>query len=172
MRLRLACTGAVLVAIAACAALGEMSPSDRVGRHGARPAGDGLLLSHPGSSAGVGQAGGGPRRGLATLVWFFHEVSSRPVTDITTVEDPLTVLFVCILVVHSFHVPSRRDLLFSLGASAGLMAVGAAQAIDLHYGVYAVAWVGFVLWGLVESWASAATAGGHPQPVWAAPCSR
>ena len=97
-------------------------------------------------------------------------MSSRPVTDITTVENPLTVLFVCILVVHSFHVPSRRDLLFSLGASAGLMAVGAAQAIDLHYGVYALAWVGFVLWasGRVLG-IGAATAGGHPQPVWAAP---
>jgi transglutaminase-like putative cysteine protease len=96
---------------------------------------------------------------ITTLIWFFHQVSTRPVTDITTVEDPLTVLFVCIQVVHSFHVPSRRDLMFSLGASAGLMAVGAAQAIDLHFGYYAVVWVAFVLWGLVESWSSASHGG-------------
>ncbi len=68
-------------------------------------------------------------------------------------------MFVCILVVHSFHVPARRDLLFSLGASAGLMAVGAAQAIDLHFAIYALAWVGFVLWALVESWTSASQGG-------------
>ena len=96
---------------------------------------------------------------IATLIWFFDQVMTRPVTDITTVEDPLTVLFVCIQVVHSFHVPSRRDLMFSLGASAGLMAVGAAQAIDLHFAYYAVIWVAFVLWGLVESWSSASQGG-------------
>ena len=101
---------------------------------------------------------------VGSLVWFFHEVSTRPVTDITTVENPLTVLFVCILVVHSFHVPARRDLLFSLGASAGLMAVGAAQAIDLHYGIYALAWVAFVLWALIESWTSASHGGRTSAP--------
>jgi transglutaminase-like putative cysteine protease len=86
-------------------------------------------------------------------------VTGRAITDITTVENPLTVLFVWILVVHSFHVPCRRDLVFSLGASAGLMAVAAAQAIDLHYGVYAVPWVAFGLWALVEMWASASGGG-------------
>ncbi len=151
--MRVACTGAVLVAIAACASLGEMShPTEWIA----------LLLvplgmafsyatrARPPEWVKVGVALGA----VGSLVWFFNEVSSRPVTDITTVENPLTVLFVCILVVHSFHVPSRRDLLFSIGASAGLMAVGAAQAIDLHYGIYALAWVGFVLWALIESWAS------------------
>ena len=96
---------------------------------------------------------------VAVLVWFFHQVSGHSVPDITTVENPLTVLFVWIQVVHSFHVPARRDLLFSLGGSAGLMAVAAAQAIDLHFGVYALAWFGFGLWGLVEMWASASQGG-------------
>lgn len=162
VRLRLACTGAVLIAIAACAALGEMSrPTEWIA----------LLLvplgmafsyttrARPAEWVKLAVAVGA----VGSLVWFFHEVSTRPVTDITTVENPLTVLFVCILVVHSFHVPARRDLLFSLGASAGLMAVGAAQAIDLRYGIYALGWVVFVLWALIESWASASQ-GGRTSP--------
>ena len=163
VRLRLACTGAVLVAIAACAALGEMSRPTAWAAMALVSVGmvfSYLTRTRPPGWIKIVVAFGA----LATLIWFFHQVSSRPVTDITTVEDPLTVLFVCILVVHSFHVPSRRDLLFSLGASAGLIAVGAAQAIDLHYGVYALAWVGFVLWGLVESWASASRGGRTSAP--------
>ena len=38
--------------------------------------------------------------------------------------------------------PARRDLAFSLAGSATLMAVAAAQAVDLAFGVYVVAWVG------------------------------
>jgi len=34
-------------------------------------------------------------------------------------------------VAHAFDVPARRDLAFSLAGSASLMAVAAAQAIDL-----------------------------------------
>jgi transglutaminase-like putative cysteine protease len=158
VRLRLACTGAVLVSIAACAALGEMSrPTEWIA----------MLLVPLGMAFSYATRARPPEwvklavavGAVGALAWFFHEVSARPVTDITTVENPLTVLFVCILVVHSFHVPARRDLLFSLGASAGLMAVGAAQAIDLRYGIYALAWVACVLWALIESWTSVSHGG-------------
>jgi transglutaminase-like putative cysteine protease len=158
LRLRLACTGAVLVAIAACAHLGEMARSTEWIALSLVPLGMAFSYAtraRPPEWVKLAVALGA----VGSLVWFFHQVSARPVTDITTVEDPLTVLFVCILVVHSFHVPARRDLLFSLGASAGLMAVGAAQAIDLHFGTYAAAWVAFVLWALIESWASASQGG-------------
>ena len=37
-------------------------------------------------------------------------------------------------VVHAFHVPSRRDVVFLAGASAGTMAVASAQAINLAFG--------------------------------------
>ncbi len=69
---------------------------------------------------------------IAVSVWFFHAVTG-PVDGIANVEEPLIVLLVSILVLHSFHVPSRRDLTFSLAAAAGLMAVGGAQAIDLTF---------------------------------------
>ncbi len=158
IRLRLACTGAVLIAIAACASLGEMSRPIEWTAMVLVPLG--MVFSYrtrdrPPEWIKLAVALGA----VGSLIWFFYEMSSRPVTDITTVENPLTILFAFVLVLHSFHVPSRRDLLFSVGASAGLMAVGAAQAIDLHYGIYAVAWVGFVLWALIESWASVSHGG-------------
>jgi transglutaminase-like putative cysteine protease len=100
---------------------------------------------------------------IGASVWFVHAVSA-PAADITSVEDPLTVLLVSVLVLHSFHVPSRRDLMFSLAASGGLMAVAGAQAIDLIFGLYVVAWAGCTIWGLVEMWASA-SGGGRLAPT-------
>ena len=73
----------------------------------------------------------------AAFVWFFHTLTSE--TGVPTVDAPLSLLLVSILVVHSFHVPSRRDLLFSLAASSGLMAVARTQAIDLRFGLFVVA---------------------------------
>src|SRR6185437_5775165 len=72
---------------------------------------------------------------IAACLWFFHSVSS-PTAGFTSVINPLTILLVSVLVVHSFHAPSRRDLLFTLGASAGLMAVAGALAIDLRFGLF------------------------------------
>ncbi len=95
---------------------------------------------------------------LAACIWFFHAVSA-PADGITSIINPLTVLLVTVLVVHSFHVPSRRDLLFTIGASAGLMAVGGALAIDLRFGLFVVAWASCCLWGLTEMWTSASGGG-------------
>ena len=158
VRLRLACTGAVLVAIAACSAEHELSRPWELASMAMVVAG--MTFSYrtrrrPPGWVKVAVAVGA----VFALVWFFEQVTGSAITDITTVENPLTVLFVWIQVVHSFHVPSRRDLLFSIGASAALMAVAAAQAIDLNYGVYALAWVGFGVWSLIEMWASASGGG-------------
>ena len=157
IRFRIACTVTVLVAIAGCSSLGEVSKG---------LAGTAMLLVSLGMTFSYVTRDRPPGAvkllvalgAVAALVWFFHDVTASPPSDITAVEDPLTVLFISIQVVHSFHVPARRDLMFSLGASAGLMAVGAAQAIDVSYGWYALVWLGFGLWALVEMWAS--TSGG------------
>jgi hypothetical protein len=158
LRTRAACAGAVLVAIAAAAAQHEVSAPVALG--GALLVAAGMAFSYatrvtPPWWIKVVVALGA----LAAMFWFFDAVSTRSIGDITTVEDPLTVLFICIQVAHSFHVPARRDLMFSLGASAGLMAVAAAQAIDLRYGVYAALWVGCGWWALLEMWASASGGG-------------
>jgi len=152
-RLRLACAGAGLTSVAAAASQGEMSWTTAllamaliaggmyfsyVTRHGP----PGWVKVIVALSA------------ISALVWFFAQVNSGPVSDITLVENPLTILFAWISAVHAFHVPARRDLVFSLGASAGLMAVAAAQAIDLTYGSYVLVWSGFSLWALLEMWSS------------------
>jgi transglutaminase-like putative cysteine protease len=152
--LRAACLCTVSIAIAACSSIGGVT----------RSAGIGLVVlgmvvsyatrSRPPAWIKFLVAAGA----IAASVWFVHAVSA-PVSDVTNVEEPLTVLLVCILVVHSFHVPSRRDLMFSLAASAGLMAVSGAQAIDLTFGVYVLAWACSGLCGLVLMWRSASDGG-------------
>jgi transglutaminase-like putative cysteine protease len=158
VRFRIACTGSVLVAIAGCSSLGEVT------RPGAWIAMVlvciGMLFSYktrvrpPGWIKVLVAIGA-----VGALSWFFNQVTSQPPSNITAVENPLTVLFISILAVHSFHVPSRRDLMFSIGASAGLMAVGAAQAIDLGFSPYALAWVAFCLWALLELWTTTSEGG-------------
>ena len=157
IRLRLACLGSVLVAIAACASLQEIALTTAVGAMVLVSVG--TAFSHatrtrPPAWVKVMVAVGA----IGACVWFFHDVSS-PAAGITSVINPLTVLLVTVLVVHSFHVPSRRDLLFNLGASAGLMAVGGALAIDLRFGLYVVAWGCCSLWALTEMWTSASGGG-------------
>jgi transglutaminase-like putative cysteine protease len=157
VRLRAACLGAVLVAIAACASLEELAPATAalaavlvtVGtvfayRTREEPPGWVKVV------VGIGAT--------AASVWFFHSLA-EPSAGFATVENPLTLLLVSVLVLHSFHVPARRDLLFSLAASSGLIAVGGAQAIDLGFGLFVAAWAGFCLWGLTEMWTSASGGG-------------
>jgi protein-glutamine gamma-glutamyltransferase len=154
VRLRMACTLAVLVAIAASTAEGEVSRLTAF--VGGALVVAGMAFSyrtreHPPGWIKVVAA----LSAVLVLVWFFHQLTTHPVTDITAVEDPLTLLFISIQVVHSFHVPARRDLLFSIAASSALMAVAAAQAIDFRFAWYAGVWMAMTLWALVELWRSA-----------------
>jgi transglutaminase-like putative cysteine protease len=157
VRLRVACLGTVLVAIATCASMAEVSW--RAALVAMALVSLGMLFSyvtrtHPPAWVKILVALGA----TAAFGWFFHTVSA-PAGNITSVINPLTVLLASVLAVHSFHVPARRDLLFSLGASAGLMAVGATEAIDLRFGLFVVAWIGLTLWSLTEMWASASGGG-------------
>ncbi len=144
------------MSIAACATVGEVSRLT-AGVAMVLVAG-GTLFSHrtrtrpPGWVKVVVAAGA-----IGAFAWFFHSLTSAEI--IATIDSPLGLLLISVLVVHSFHVPSRRDLLFSLAASAGLMAVAGAQAIDLGFGLAVVAWVCFGLWALTEMWTSASGGG-------------
>jgi hypothetical protein len=97
------------------------------------------------------------------FVWFIATVSHNATPgDISTVEGPLAVLFAWVLCTHAFDVPARRDVAYSLAGSAALMAVAAAQSVDLTLGIYVVAWVACGLWGLVSMWQSMAGARSVP----------
>jgi transglutaminase-like putative cysteine protease len=161
--LRVACGGAVLTGIGACRAEGELSWSVAVGA--AALVSLGMVVSYR------------TRRrplpwikpilavvALAAFVWFFRQLTGQGVYDVNTVENPLAVLFVWVQVAHAFDVPARRDLSFSLAGSASLMAVAAAQAIDLSFGVYVLGWAVFGLAGLLAMWSSASQ-GGRIRPV-------
>ncbi len=96
-------------------------------------------------------------------MWFIATVSRNATPgDISTVEGPLAVLFAWVLCTHAFDVPARRDVAYSLAGSAALMAVAAAQSVDLTLGVYVVAWVACGLWGLVAMWQSMTGTRGVP----------
>ncbi|HET6965510.1 MAG TPA: transglutaminaseTgpA domain-containing protein [Acidimicrobiales bacterium] len=155
VRLRMAAGGSVAVGLLAAASEHEIS----------RPAAGlsialvvaGMAFSHRTRDRSLGWVKVGVAAGaMAAMAWFVHQLSGGPTGDITSVENPLTILFAWILVVHSFHVPARRDLVFALAGSAALMAVAGAQAVDMQFGLYALSWVLFGLWTLLEVGASAA----------------
>jgi transglutaminase-like putative cysteine protease len=156
---RVAATGALAVAIAACAAEGELSPALAAGSIAAVVAGN--VFSY--------------RRRTRPLPWlkvvlavvavvafwrFYVAIAgARGVTNLGAVEGPLALLFTWIQVTHSFDVPSRRDIAFSLAGSLTLMAVAAAQAIDMTFGLYVIAWAACTVVGLVAMWGSMSGAG-------------
>ncbi len=153
---RASATGAVVVAIAACSAQGELPVWLAAGsialvvlgnlfsyRRRDRP----LPFLKVALAAVV----------VVSFIWFFATISSTATAgDLSSVERPLAILFTLIQAAHAFDVPSRRDLGFSLAGSATLMAVAAAQAVDTAFGLYVIAWAVFGLLGLLAMWDSMA----------------
>ncbi|HEV3264824.1 MAG TPA: DUF3488 and transglutaminase-like domain-containing protein [Acidimicrobiales bacterium] len=162
VQFRLASALVVVIAIAACWSQGELSPQLAVFAIVATIVGNALsywrrerpwTAVKPILAACV----------VGGFVWFILTVSrSATPGDISTVEAPLAALFAWVLSTHSFDVPARRDVAYSLAGSAALMAVAAAQTVDLSLGIYVVAWVVCGLWGLVSMWQSMSGADGVP----------
>lgn len=153
LRLRLACVAAVAAGLAAAAAEGEISRAaallagvlvaagtafSHLTRH--RPAGRIKLVVASGALAVAGE--------------FLHRIYQTASGGLAGVEGPLAVLLASILVVHSWHVPARRDLVFALAGSAALVAVAAATAVDTAFAGYALLWSAAAFWALVECGAS------------------
>jgi hypothetical protein len=97
------------------------------------------------------------------FVWFIATVTHDATPgDITTVEGPLAVLFAWVLSTHAFDVPARKDVAYSLAGSAALLAVAAAQSVDLSLAIYVIVWAACGLFGLVAMWQSIAEVHGIP----------
>ena len=80
------------------------------------------------------------------VAWqFLHDVLADPYHT----SIPLTVFLLWLQALHSFDVPARRDLLFSLLSSAVLMAVAAAFSRDLMFLTYLLAYTTAVVAALV-----------------------
>ncbi len=159
---RVASSATVVVGVGACWSQGELSPAVAAFAVVATVIGNILSYRHrqrPWPQVkpilAVCAIGG--------FVWFIVTVSAHATPgDISTVEGPLAVLFAWVLSTHAFDVPARRDVAYSLAGSAALMAVAAAQTVDLTLGVYVVAWVAFGVWGLVAMWQSMSGTRGVP----------
>jgi DNA-binding transcriptional regulator YdaS (Cro superfamily) len=76
------------------------------------------------------------------------------VGQLSSIEVPLAGLFTWVQLIHSFDVPARRDLLFSLAASGALVTLGAAQAVSIGFAAYVAIWLGACLVALSCSWRS------------------
>lgn len=159
---RVASAGTVVVGVLACQSQGELSPAVTVFAIAATVIGNILSYWRRGRPwpavkpilAVVAVAG---------FAWFIVTVNATATPgDISTVESPLAVLFAWVLSTHSFDVPARRDVAYSLAGSAGLMAVAAAQSVDLGFGIYVAAWLVLGVWALVAMWQSMSGTRGVP----------
>jgi protein-glutamine gamma-glutamyltransferase len=159
---RTASVVAVLAGIGACWSEGLLSPTVTLFAVAATVVGNVVAYRHrvrpwPGVKPilAVCAVGG--------FVWFILTVTHHATPgDIATVEGPLAVLFAWVLSTHAFDVPSRRDVTYSLAGSTALVAVAAAQSVDLGLAVWVLAWVGACVWGLVAMWQSVSETAGVP----------
>ena len=159
---RVASTLAVVVAVAACWSQGELVPAMAAFAMAATLVGNTLSYWRRQRPWMVVK----PILALCVIggfAWFAVTVTANANPgDIATVERPLAALFAWVLATHAFDVPARRDVAYSLAGSAALMAVAAAQTVDLSLAGYVVAWVACGIWGLVAMWKSMVGARGVP----------
>ncbi len=157
LQLRIAAAFSVIVGIAACRSAGEIG-----------------VLAAVLSIAGVAAGGtfshlkrnrpwrfATPVLALAAIgvfAWFFYAitaaVSANGGAGLNLLDDPLALLFVWIQVIHSFDLPSRRDLAFSIAGSGTLIAVSATQDLSASFAVYVTLWAILCAWGLSVNWSS------------------
>jgi hypothetical protein len=92
---------------------------------------------------------------LGVFASFVHQIiGAANAGQLNSIETPLAGLFVWVQIVHSFDVPARRDLLFSLAASGALLTLGASQAVSVGFLVYLGVWLAACLIALGCSWRS------------------
>ena len=83
---------------------------------------------------------------LAALAMFFREVLS----SLYDTRVPLARLFLWVQVIHSFDLPARKDLGYSLISGIILISVGAVLSTSLFYGLFVLAFLLCALGALVQ----------------------
>lgn len=78
---------------------------------------------------------------VGVTAWFFYDVVAMPYDT----RVPLAELFLWIQVLHSFDLPARRDLQFSLVSGLVLMAMAATLALDVSFVFFLAGYVLFAL---------------------------
>lgn len=89
---------------------------------------------------------------IVGLMRFFGQLQG--IVTLDEVRFPLADLFLWVQVVHSFDLPARKDLNFSLGASLTLMAVAGSISQDLRFLIPLVVYLGLGATALILSYRS------------------
>jgi transglutaminase-like putative cysteine protease len=127
-----------MVSVGAVMAQGALDPATAAGSLVAIPAGSWLSYRrrrerNVGLKAVLGAAL------IAALAGFLSRV--RYATSVDEARVALGSLFVWVQVIHSFDVPRRRDLAFSVVAGVALMAEAASLSLDERFGLFLVPFI-------------------------------
>ncbi|MGA2530171.1 MAG: transglutaminaseTgpA domain-containing protein, partial [Acidimicrobiales bacterium] len=151
---RIATGVAVLTGIVACSAVGELSLLSTV------VACTGTLTGMAFSYATRNRPWQWVKILLALAVlgiftsFVLQVLGAARIGQLSSIEVPLAGLFTWVQLIHSFDLPGRRDLLFSLAAAGALLTLGAAQAVSIGFVAYVAIWLGACLIALGCSWRS------------------
>ncbi len=94
---------------------------------------------------------------IGSVIGFFGELVSSFQDGLVDIQVPLAELFLWVQVIHSMHVPARRDLMFSLASSGAMMAITAALSISTALGVFILLWAVGLLSSLLLAYRSSIT---------------
>jgi protein-glutamine gamma-glutamyltransferase len=89
---------------------------------------------------------------IAALIRFLGQVQG--VTSLDQARFPLADVFLLVQVLHSFDLPQRKDLNFSLGSSLALMAVAGTISQDLRFALFLAIYFIFVVAALTLGYRS------------------
>ncbi len=90
----------------------------------------------------------------AALYGFVGQLRSAQIVSALDVQIPLAELFLWVQFLHALHLPSRRDLMFSLAASLVMLAVAGVLSVGMTVGVFIVLWAGGALLSLFLAYRS------------------
>jgi transglutaminase-like putative cysteine protease len=72
---------------------------------------------------------------------FLATMGGVDATSLAEAQVPLAELFLWVQILHSMHVPARRDLMFSVASSVTLIAVAGVLSTSLELGLHVAVWV-------------------------------